>query len=131
MPVRFLAVDLPPLIRDLFAMALLRRGRGRDGAPEAVYVDLPASGGDLRALAAAIHADVVVLPLSDGAWPGYCASLASRHSGLPLLGLGIEDGRGRISEVHKVEIRREDHGAADFTVDELVEHATRAAEESV
>ena len=44
MPVRFLAIDLPPFVRDLFAMALVRRGAGPGGPAEAVFVDLPASG---------------------------------------------------------------------------------------
>ena len=44
MALRLLAIDLPPLVRDLVVTALDRR----DG--EGVFVDLPATGGDVKAL---------------------------------------------------------------------------------
>lgn len=111
---------MPPLIRGLIAQALLR------GAHEGVFVDLPASGGDVGAIAQAARADAVVTPLSAGAWPSYCAELAPGASP-PLFGLDCDDGRGRIRELRRVETRCEDLGVDGLTIDELIAKAARAA----
>jgi hypothetical protein len=120
MSLRLLAVDLPPLIRELTAMALLRN------AHEGVFVELPASGADVEALAHAAKADAVLAPLVAGDWPPYCATFA--RGGLPLYGLGCDDGRGRISEMRTVERRRTDIGLDGLTIDEIIEWAASAAD---
>jgi hypothetical protein len=120
MALRLLVIDLPPLLRDLVAKALLRR----DG--EGVFVDLPASGGDVQALAVAARADAVVAALDDGGWPVHCARIVSRGSGLPVFGVAIRDGSGRISELRTVETRRTDLAVDELTIDEFIESAGRA-----
>jgi hypothetical protein len=119
MTLRLLAVDMPPLIRELIARALLR------DAHEGVFVDLPASGGDIGALARAARANAVVGAPLAGAWPSYCADLA-RGVGPPLFGLDCDDGRGRISELRRVETRCEDLGVDGLTIDELIAKAACA-----
>jgi hypothetical protein len=120
MTLRLLAVDLPPLVRDLLATALLRRDA------EGVFVDLPHSGGDIQALAVAARADAVVAPLCDRAWPPYCADLVGRGSGMPLFGLDCDEGRSRIRELRALETRRTELVADGLTIDELVDAARRA-----
>jgi hypothetical protein len=121
MALRLLAIDLPPLIRDLVAKALLRRDA------EGVFVDLPVTGGDVHALAVAAQADAVVAPLGEHGWPPYCAKIVGHSSGMLLFGLDCDEGRGRISELRAVETRRTDLGVDGLTIDELVEAADRAA----
>ena len=121
MALRLLAIDLPPLVRDLVAKALLRR------EAEGVFVDLPVSGADVQALAVAAQADAVVAPLGKHGWPLYCAEMVGHSRGLTLFGLDCDEGRGRISELRAVETRRTDVGVDGLTIDEFVEAADRAA----
>jgi len=121
MALRLLAIDLPPLVRDLMSKALLRRNA------EGVFVDLPASGGDVQALAVAAQADAVVAPLGEHGWPAYCAHIAERGSSMPLLGLNCDEGGGRISELRVVETRRTDLRVNGLTIDEFVAAADSAA----
>lgn len=121
MTLRLLAIDLPPLVRDLLAKALLRRDA------EGVFVDLPVSGGDIRALAFAAGADAVVAPLCDRSWPPYCADVVATGSGMPLFGLDCERGRCRIRELRALETCRTELVADGVTIDELVDAARRAA----
>jgi hypothetical protein len=121
MALRFLAVDLPPLLRDLTAKALLRR------AHEGVFVDLPASGGDVEALAFAAQADAVVTPLVAGRWPAYCANFASGGRP-PLFGVDCDDGSGRVSEMRTVETSRIDIELDGLTIEEFIDRAASLAE---
>jgi hypothetical protein len=121
MALRLLAVDMPPLIRELIAKALVRN------AHEGVFVDLPASGGDVEALAYAMKADAVVAPLVAGGWPAYFAKCA-RGAGPLIVGLGCDDGRGRISEMRTVQTRRTDMGLDGLTIDAVIERAASVAD---
>lgn len=120
MALRLLALDLPPLVRDLVARALLRRDA------EGVFIDLPGSGGNVQTLALAAQADAVITPLDADGWPPYCARLVA-GGGLPLVGLNWNEGSGRISELRAVESRRTGHALAGLTADDVVEAAVRAA----
>jgi len=121
MALRLLAIDLPPLVRDLVAKALLRR------QAEGVFVDLPVSGGDVQALALAARADAVVTPLVEHRWPAHCTPLVGHDRGMALFGLDCDEGRSRISELRAVETHRTEFGADGLTIDEFVETADRAA----
>jgi hypothetical protein len=123
MALRFLAVDLPPLLRELTAKALLRNTH------EAVFVDLPASGGDIEALALAAKADAIVTPLVAGRWPAYCAEFA-RNGGPPLFGLDCDDGSGRVSEMRTVETSRTDVDLGGLTIDDFIDRAASVAEKT-
>jgi hypothetical protein len=122
MALRLLAVNLPPLIRDLTAKALVRH------AHEAIFVDLPASGAAVEAIAVAARADAVVTPLVAGAWPEYFGGF-SRSAAPPLFGLGFDDDRGRISEIRTVETRRTDIAVDGLTIDEFIARAAAVARE--
>jgi hypothetical protein len=121
MALRLLAIDLPPLVRDLVAKALLRRDA------EAVFLDLPATGGDVEALAIAARADAVVALLDKHGWPPYCARMVNESSGMPLFGLDCDTSGGRISELRSVETRRTDIAVDGLTIDDFVAAAGRAA----
>jgi len=120
MVLRLLAIDLPPLVRDLVADAL----RLRDG--EGVFVDLPASGGDVQALAVAAGANAVVTVLEERAWPAHCAGMARTGNGVPVFGLAIDHNGGRVSELRTLETRRTDHGIDALTIEDFVDTASRA-----
>jgi hypothetical protein len=119
MALRLLAIDLPPLVRDLVADAL----QVRDG--EGVFVDLPASGGDVQALAVAARANAVVTVLEERDWPPFCAEMAKTGNGVPVFGLAIDHDGGRFSELRTLETRRTDRGL-DLTIADFVETANRA-----
>ena len=120
MGLRLLAIDLPPLVRDLVVNAL-KRGDG-----EGVFVDLPVSGGDVQALAVAAQANAVVTVLEDRDWPASCAGMASTGTGLPVFGLAIDHNGARVSELRTLETRRTDRGIEPLTIEDFVETANRA-----
>jgi len=117
MALRLLAVDLPPLVRDLVVRALDRRGG------EGVFVDLPTSGGDVQALALAARANAVVTMLETGGWPEPCADLARTGYGLPVFGLAIDSEGGRVSELRTFETRRTDRAIDPLTIEAFVDSA--------
>ncbi|MDQ4024191.1 MAG: hypothetical protein M3217_01700 [Actinomycetota bacterium] len=121
MALRLLAIDLPPLVRDLMAKALLRSDA------EGVFVDLPVSGGDVEALAFAARADAVVTPLEDDAWPLYCGRIVRRGGGLPVVGLNWNEGSARLNGLRTFESRRTDQSLVEITIDDVVDVAGRAA----
>lgn len=120
MSLRLLAIDLPPLVRDLVVKAL------NVGDGEGVFVDLPVSGGDVQALAVAAQANAIVTVLEDRAWPSYCAGIARTGNGLPVFGLAIDHNGGRVSELRTLETRRTDRGLDGLTIEDFVETANRA-----
>jgi hypothetical protein len=120
MVLRVLAIDLPPLVRDLLAKSLeLRDGEG-------VFVDLPTSGGDVQALAVAARANAVVTVLDERDWPAHCAGIARTGNGLPVFGLAIDRNGGRVSELRTLETRRTDRSVDPLTIEDFVESACRA-----
>ena len=120
MALRLLAIDLPPLVRDLVEKSLeLRAGEG-------VFVDLPSSGGDVQALAVAARANAVVTVLQEHAWPAHCAGMARTGHGLPVFGLAVDRSGARVSELRALETRRTDRGVDALTIEEFVETASRA-----
>jgi len=119
MPFRLLAIDLPPLVCDLVRNALTRN----DG--EGVFVDLPAGGTDLNALAVAARADAILAALDPTGWPPDCRPIVAR-GGLPLYGLDCDTGRGRIRQLRTVQTCRTDLALDDLTIDELIHDATAA-----
>lgn len=116
MALRLLAVDLPPLIRQLVAKALARSSH------EGIFVDVPAGGVDIEALAFATDADAVVAALVGGSWPDYCVNSARRDAP-PLFGLDCDDGDWRVREIRTVETLRSDIGLDAVTIDEFLRHA--------
>jgi hypothetical protein len=119
MVLRVLAIDLPPLVRDLLVKSLeLRDGEG-------VFVDLPA-GGDVQALAVAAGANAIVTVLDERDWPAHCAEMARTGNGLPVFGLAIDRNGARVSELRTLETRRTDRGVAPLTIEDFVETASRA-----
>lgn len=121
MPLRLLAVDLPPLLRDLVDRAVKRRGT----QDETIFLDLPAGRGDLEAIAVAADADVVLAPLATSGWPAYCQRVVDRRRPLLMLGLGTEDGSTRVTELRAYELRESGSDVADLSVDEIVDRALR------
>jgi hypothetical protein len=120
MVLRVLAIDLPPLVRDLLAKSLeLRDGEG-------VFIDLPTSGGDVHALAVAARANAVVTVLEERDWPAHCAEIARTGNGLPVFGLAIDRNGARVSELRTLETRRTDRGVDPLTIEDFVETASRA-----
>ena len=120
MALRLLAVDLPPLVRDLVVRALDRRGG------EGVFVDLPGSGADVQALALAARANAVVTMLEAEGWPDSCAGLARTGHGLPVFGLAIDSEGARVSELRTLETRRTDRALDPLTIEAFVASADLA-----
>ena len=122
MALRLLAIDLPPLVRDLLARSLAQRGG------EGIFVDLPSSGADVQALALAARANVVVTVLDDHGWPSSCADLARTGQGLPVFGLALDRDGARVSELRALETRRTDRALDPLTIEAFVASASRAIE---
>ena len=123
MPTRLLAIDLPPLLRDLLRGALVRHNVAQGRTDEAIFVDLGDGGGDVEALAAVTHADVVITPLQAGAWPASCAPMIERRDGLRLYGIGTQDGDAQLTQMRAVELREEELRLGRLTMDELLDRA--------
>ena len=123
MDLRLLAIDFPPLLRDLLVTTLRRRNSASGRADQAVFVELPEDGADVAALVAATRADVVITPLNDGQWPEHCSRMVGRRVHTPVFGLGCEQGDGRITEVRAIELRRSDADLQSLTLDEFVDRA--------
>jgi hypothetical protein len=119
MALRLLAVDLPPLVRDLVAKSL------HLSDAEGVFVDLPTSGGDVQALATAARANAVVTVLERSEWPAHCADIARTGNGLPVFGLAIDRDGARVSELRTLETRRTDSAVDALSIDEFVATASR------
>lgn len=124
MPLRLLAIDLPPLARDLVARALDRR----DQRDEAIFIELPRTGANVEAIAVAAEADAVLTSLDGGDWPDHCSAPNGRRARLPLFGLAWDAGRVRFSEMRTIESSRIDGATDGVSIDELVDRAAQAAE---